>query len=161
MPVRVEIAETPAQYADGGRLFREYTDFLGVDLGFQDFAGEMAALQVMYGPPDGSLLLAWLDGHCIGAVGLRRLAPGVAEMKRLFVQPGHQGSGAGRALVRPPWRAGHDGPGHHGRGSGMAVLRTSVQPASSAGATTRSGSWAMRRPSRPRCSGVPRSLGSC
>ncbi|PQA38503.1 GNAT family N-acetyltransferase [Amnimonas aquatica] len=99
MPVRVEIAETPAQYADGGKLFREYADFLGVDLGFQDFAGEMATLPVMYGPPDGSLLLAWLDGHCIGAVGLRRLAPGVAEMKRLFVQPGHQGSGAGRALV--------------------------------------------------------------
>ena len=61
MPVRVEIAETPAQYADGGRLFREYADFLGVDLGFQDFAGEMAALPVMYGPPDGSLLLS--DDH--------------------------------------------------------------------------------------------------
>lgn len=99
MAVTVEIAETPAEYEIGRFIFAEYAAFLGVDLEFQGFSEEMEALQSMYGPPTGSLLLARKGDLYIGAVGLRELEPGIAEMKRLFVLPEHQGSGAGVALM--------------------------------------------------------------
>lgn len=99
MQISVEMAEIPSQYAAGQHLFTEYAKFLGVDLEFQGFAEELTSLSVMYGPPAGCLLLAKRDDKYIGAVGLRELEPGVAEMKRMYVMPEHQGSGAGRALA--------------------------------------------------------------
>ena len=99
MKIQIEFAESPEQYAIGQKLFSDYVDFLGLDLEFQGFSEEMAALGQMYGPPKGCLLLARKDDRYIGAVGLRELDPGVAEMKRMFVVPECQRSGAGRALM--------------------------------------------------------------
>lgn len=99
MEVRVVIAASQAEYEAGRRLFTEYAESLGIDFGFQGFVQEMAALPAMYGPPRGCLLLASKGGDFIGAVGLRELEDGVAEMKRMYVMPEHQGSGAGRALL--------------------------------------------------------------
>jgi len=99
MQISVEIAKSQTQYEEGKRLFNEYAKFLGVDLEFQGFAQEMASLPIMYGPPAGCLLLARKGGSYIGVVGLRELAPGIAEMKRMYVLPEHQGSGAGKAMI--------------------------------------------------------------
>ena len=99
MQVSIEIAESSEQYEAGKRIFTEYAKFLGVDLEFQGFAEEMASLSTMYGHPAGCLLLARREGQYIGAVGLRELEPGIAEMKRMFVFPEHHGSGAGMALI--------------------------------------------------------------
>jgi GNAT superfamily N-acetyltransferase len=99
MTVHVECAATEGQYELGKRIFDAYSKHLGLDLEFQGFSEEMASLQAMYGPPRGCLLLARRGGDYIGAVGLRELEPETAEMKRMFVFPEHQGSGAGRALV--------------------------------------------------------------
>jgi ribosomal protein S18 acetylase RimI-like enzyme len=80
------------------RLFREYAARLGVDLGFQRFDDEVAAIETIYAPPAGALLLLKYAGELVGCVGLRRLGND-AEMKRLYVIPTARGRGAGRALV--------------------------------------------------------------
>jgi len=53
-------------------LFVEYTDWLNVDLDFQDFQQELATLPGGYARPDGRLFLALVDGQAAGCIALRR-----------------------------------------------------------------------------------------
>jgi GNAT superfamily N-acetyltransferase len=76
-------------------MLREYAAWLEVDLCFQNFEQELAALPGEYAPPTGRLLIA--EGA--GSVALRRIDDEICEMKRLFVRPAHRGSGLGRRLV--------------------------------------------------------------
>jgi len=99
MSINIEVAETTEQFDAGGRLFRAYAEFLGLDLEFQGFSSELASLPTMYGPPNGALLLAKLRDIHVGAVGLREFEPGVAEMKRMYVLPDYHGMGVGKALT--------------------------------------------------------------
>lgn len=50
--------------------------------------------------PDGVFLLATQGELDLGCAGLRRLSPGVGEIKRLFVSPAARGQGVARALMR-------------------------------------------------------------
>ena len=83
------------------QLFTAYAAGLDVDLVYQDFEHELAALPGKYGPPAGELLLARGGaGEPIGCVGLRPMAaPACCEMKRLYVAPPARGLKLGRALV--------------------------------------------------------------
>ena len=76
-------------------LFREYADGTGVDLSFQGFEEELAALPAGYDV----LLVAWLGDEAAGCVGVRPFADGACEMKRLYVRPSARGTGTGRALA--------------------------------------------------------------
>jgi ribosomal protein S18 acetylase RimI-like enzyme len=79
----------------------EYAASLGVDLSFQDFAGEMAAFDRIYAPPDGRVLVATNgEGDAVGCVAMRRLDGVTCEMKRLYVRPQARGSGLGRMLAK-------------------------------------------------------------
>jgi GNAT superfamily N-acetyltransferase len=93
------IAETPEHLREVRSLFKEYASSLGIDIGFQDFAHEMAGLPGPYVPPGGVLLVARVSGKTAGCVGVRRFEDDICEMKRLFVRHSFRGIGVGRRLA--------------------------------------------------------------
>ncbi len=80
------------------RLFRQYQQWLNVDLFFQGFEKELAELPGCYARPEGSILLAQHENQFIGCVAVRPHEGQQAELKRLFVQPDFHGRGIGKRL---------------------------------------------------------------
>ena len=81
-------------------LFREYANWLSVDLSFQRFEEELSNLpEPSYVAPAGVLLLALKDGQPAGCVGVRHFENSTCEMKRLFVRDAFKGTGIGKALA--------------------------------------------------------------
>ena len=101
-------------------MLREYVDWIGLDLAFQEIDAELAGLPGEYAPPVGALLVATDGKQLVAMIGLRPLyertcpadlsavaqaakveAPSakVCEMKRLFVRPAARGQGLAKLLV--------------------------------------------------------------
>jgi putative acetyltransferase len=97
--VRVAPARGRRDVEAARRLFRAYGAWLAEACCLEGFEDELAALPGPYAPPAGRLLLAHAGDAVAGCVALRPLEPGIAEMKRLWVEPGFAGAGLGRALV--------------------------------------------------------------
>ncbi len=118
--VVIATAASPGELAAVRTLVEEYQRSLGIDLEFQGFSHELAHLGEVYGPPDGALFLAVLDGVAVGCVGVRRFDATCCEMKRLYVRPQGRGHGVGRRLAERAMEA--------GRAAGYAAMRLDTLP---------------------------------
>ncbi len=101
MDVVIQPARSDADLDAAGQLIREYVDWLGIDLSFQNFDAEIADLSAKYAPPTGELFLARReDGQFLGCAGVTSSSrPGACELKRLYVRDAARGTGTGRALA--------------------------------------------------------------
>jgi len=105
-PLPIRHATSAADVAQARALFEEYAAGLRVDLCFQGFADELAALPGAYAPPRGCLLLAGPPDAAVACVALRPLPSvdardgRVGEVKRLYVRPEARGGALGERLVR-------------------------------------------------------------
>lgn len=97
--LKLTIADSDAHFEDGKRLFREYAAALPIDLAFQGFEEELDTVQEQYGPPSGALVLAYAGERAVGCAGVRSKGAGIAELKRMYVQPEHRGHQLGRLLL--------------------------------------------------------------
>ena len=99
MTTDIRAARWPQDLPVVRSLFHEYAESLGIDLGFQGFENEVAALPGKYAQPGGRLLIAWRGEEALGCIGLRALSAGSGEMKRLYVRPQARGERLGRRLA--------------------------------------------------------------
>lgn len=123
-PITIISAESGEQIATVRELFLEYATAIGVDLEYQGFTAELAALPSPYVPPHGALLIAKINNETAGCVALRRIDEQIGEMKRLYVRPAFRSWGLGRHLVGEAIQA--------ARRAGYAALRLDTLPSMAA-----------------------------
>ena len=95
----VSPARSAIELTSAAALLRAFAKMLPVDLEPQGFSQELQSLPGPYAPPAGEFLLAKRGDHVLGCIAVKALAPGVAEIKRLFVRPKARKLGVGKALV--------------------------------------------------------------
>jgi putative acetyltransferase len=93
------IVKTDKEYNAAIRLFKEYAEWLNIDLGFQHFQEELQNLKAMYNSADGGIILCKEKDNFIACVAIRKIAKDIAELKRMYVQPAHQHKGIGKTLL--------------------------------------------------------------
>jgi putative acetyltransferase len=102
--IRLQVPDSPALLEATRELFAEYAQALAVDLCFQNFDAELAALPGEYAAPQGGLLLAFVDGEIAGCGAFRPLPESdyanACEMKRLYVRRAFRRFGLGRLLAQ-------------------------------------------------------------
>lgn len=90
-------------------MLREYVEWIGLDLAFQEINAELDGLPGEYVPPRGALFVAveatesadGADGgpRYLAMIAMRPLDAATAEMKRLYVRPDARGRGLARQLI--------------------------------------------------------------
>lgn len=98
--ILIKTAQTKEDYLLAKKLILEYVAWLGIDLSFQNFDAEMAALPEMYNEQNGGLFLAFKNDEAIGIAGLRRFSITESEVKRMFVKEEARGFGIGKLLLQ-------------------------------------------------------------
>ncbi|MDO4850696.1 MAG: GNAT family N-acetyltransferase [Actinomycetota bacterium] len=97
----MELVDGASYLEDARGLIREYTEWFGRDLAFQDLENELDHIEDKYLPPAGHLVVAIDDSErVVGCVAYHRLDPSTAEMKRLYVRPIERGHHLGERLAR-------------------------------------------------------------
>jgi ribosomal protein S18 acetylase RimI-like enzyme len=93
----------PATGTDHAAVARElgaYLAYLGETLDGEGLDKDIAQWQSAYDGVRGRLLVVEDPaGMVVGTAAVRLLEPGVGEIKRMWIQPAHQGKGLGRPLM--------------------------------------------------------------
>lgn len=93
-------AATAADFENGKQLFLQYIQSLDFELNFQDVDRELNEITIEYNHPTGALLLAYDGDKAIGCAGIRKIDDHIAELKRMFVDPGYRGLQLGPKLLQ-------------------------------------------------------------
>lgn len=94
----IHICKTPQDFEIAKSLAKDYMQWLGMDLCFQNIDKEFEDFELMYGKPAGAFIYATIAGEVVGGVGVRKQIDQICEMKRLFIYENHQGKGLGKLL---------------------------------------------------------------
>ena len=98
----IELRDEPADGPAARALFAQYMRLVGERAGIEDFApvDRIFATEDAFAAAGAAFVVAYLDGAAVGCGGLRTLAPGTGEIKRMFVVAAARGQGLGRLLLR-------------------------------------------------------------
>src|SRR3954469_25756743 len=75
---------TEDEYAAAASLFRQYAEWLNIDLSFQHFEEELKQLKEMYAAPFGGIIICKSKTNYIGCIALRKIDTEIAELKRMY-----------------------------------------------------------------------------
>ena len=73
---KIVTVHTETEYAAASALFKEYADWLNIDLSFQNFEEELLHLKEMYSEPNGAIFLLQQADEFIGCVAIRKKEEG-------------------------------------------------------------------------------------
>ena len=96
---KIITVHTETEYATASKLFKEYADWLNIDLSFQNFEEELLQLKEMYSEPNGSIFLLQEEAAFVGCVAIRKKEEGIAELKRMYIKPTTRKTGGGTMLL--------------------------------------------------------------
>ena len=102
---KIITVQTETQYAAASTLFKEYAEWLNIDLSFQNFEEELLQLKEMYSEPTGAIFLLQQENEFIGCVAIRKKGEGIAELKRMYIKPTTRKSGGGTMLLEKALKA--------------------------------------------------------
>jgi ribosomal protein S18 acetylase RimI-like enzyme len=109
------LAETDADFAATRSLgfewarthredFPQHRDIIDKVFDPETYQETMENLHIIHARPKGAVLLAALDARPVGCVMYQEMEPGIAEVKRLFVDPCARGHRLGQALLLEMFR---------------------------------------------------------
>jgi len=97
----IKVCKKVSEFGIAKKITKDYIEWLGMDLKFQNIEHELAGFNVMYSPPKGRYLIAITEnGDVAGGVGMRKFGAEICEMKRLFVYTEYPRQGLGEELCR-------------------------------------------------------------
>ena len=96
---KIVTVQTEAEFAAASALFKEYAQWLNIDLSFQNFEEELLQLKEMYSEPGGAIFLLQHVEDYIGCVAIRKKENGIAELKRMYIKTTTRKAGGGTLLL--------------------------------------------------------------
>jgi GNAT superfamily N-acetyltransferase len=95
--VAIELRREPIDGSSGRRLITALLDEERARYGAQHFG---CTVPREFSAPAGVFLVGYCEGHAVSCGGIRSRGDGVAELKRLYVEPTRRGLGLGRQILR-------------------------------------------------------------